>query len=219
MKFFIFLFVLTFPIFTIAQKEKSVHFLNENGYEISKELYKEEYRNRKYNISYLSITFENDTSYFIKPVKRKNYGRLSDNQFEKLKSFIYNIKLDMTYQNKYSIIKYHPGRDRCNGGRVKYNGNKNHALGKKYIQKLQKSFNIETFWIHKKDTTVNFKNSGWINWQVDKQQIIEDLFFKYHYPCGSFVVINNETKNYISIFGEYGASTVEETVEEMIKKS
>ena len=136
---------------------------------------------------------------------------------KKINSFVNNFNHGVS--SKYTIIKYHPGRDRCNGGRVKYNGHRNHAFGKKYIQKLYKDYNVKTFWIHKKDSTVNFKDSGWINWQLDINQIVEKLFFKYHYPCGSFVVINNESKNYISIFGEYGASTVIEIVEEMVEKS
>ena len=83
--FFLFFFLICFSI--SAQKNKPILYLNENGYQISKELYQEEYQNRKYNISYLSLTFENDTSYFVKPVKRKNYGRLNNEKSKKNKLF------------------------------------------------------------------------------------------------------------------------------------
>ncbi len=46
--------------------------------------------------------------------------------------------------------------------------------------------------------------------------MIERLFFKYHYPCSSFVVIS-KNGDYISYFGEFGMKPVWEATQQMNK--
>ncbi|SHH49303.1 hypothetical protein [Winogradskyella jejuensis] len=186
-------------------QDKPVYFYDINGLPISKELYINIRKERKEKSSVWPLVFENDTCYINTFFRRKNYGRLTETDFKKLNAFLNNSNTKP--KSNYTIIQYHPGRDRCNGG--KFYGNR---YEKKYLKKLKKNYSFNNYWIHKKDTTIKFKN-GRVLWQLDKNRIVEKLFFKYHYPCSSFVIINNETKNYIAIFGEYGDYTVVKTLE------
>ena len=56
------------------------------------------------------------------------------------------------------------------------------------------------------------KYDGIIKWHKDPNKIIEELFFKYHYPCMSFVAISGNGE-FISFFGEFGKETVWTAVE------
>ena len=150
-------------------------------------------------------------------MRRKNYGKLDSLTHSKLNNYLEVI--EKVYKTKFTIIQYHPGKDNCNDGRVRFNGKENHCLGKKYIENLKNSHNLEAYYIHKLDANINFKKSGWINWYSDKNRFIETLFFKHHYPCGSFVAVDNKTRNYILFLGEYGASTVTKIIEEISKQS
>ena len=46
-----------------------------------------------------------------------------------------------------------------------------------------------------------------MTWHKDPEAIIQKTFFKHHYPCGSFVIINPDGK-YASYFGEYSQRDV-----------
>ena len=53
-----------------------------------------------------------------------------------------------------------------------------------------------------------------MDWYKDPYHIIEKLFFKYHYPCSSFVVIS-KTGEFSSYFGEISKENVWEAAEKM----
>ena len=53
-------------------------------------------------------------------------------------------------------------------------------------------------------------------WYKDPENIFERLFFKQHYPCGSFVVISKKGK-FISYFGEYPYTYIFEAAKKLIK--
>ena len=213
------IFIFLFTIFSaFGQKEKPLNYYDLNGIEISKnDFEKKIFEINDEGKTYLNLVFENDTSLIATIVRRKNYGKLDSLTHSKLNNYLEVIeKVDKT---KFTIIQYHPGKDNCNDGLLRFNGKENHCLGKKYIENLKNSHNLEAYYIHKLDANINFKKSGWINWYSDKNRFIETLFFKHHYPCGSFVAVDNKTRNYILFLGEYGASTVTKIIEEISKQS
>lgn len=190
-----------------TQVEKPVHYQDENKDFISKEVFLKKLRNRKDSINYFPINFVTDSSYIQRLVKRKNYGRLNE---LKLKELYQSISTDKTIPTeKYTIIQYHPGKDRCNDGQMRANRYEKH-----YLKKLKKTFNYKHFWIHKIDGTMNFNQRN-IDWITDINKTVERFFFKYHYLCYSFVIINNETGLFISLYSEYGKQKVIEVAEEM----
>ena len=206
--------LLYFSLLSIySQSEKLIYYYDVDGSKISKKNYVEKSsRYKSLNKNYLSTTFENDTCYIKKLVKRKNYGKLKKSELDSLYKTINNTTKS---NQKFTLIHYHPGRDGCNDGSISSNGIKNNIYNKQYLRRLKKDYKI--YWIYKKDETLNFEKAKSIDWQIDKNQFIEKTFFKYHYLCNSFVIIDNDTGNYISIFGESGGQTVIEIAEEMKK--
>ena len=106
---------------------------------------------------------------------------------------------------------------------IEFDGKKDcNSIGEKKMDEVCRIVGtklIKDYYIHKLDANINFKKSGWINWYSDKNRFIETLFFKHYYQCGSFVAVNNKTRNYILFLGEYGASTVTKIIEEISKQS
>ena len=60
------------------------------------------------------------------------------------------------------------------------------------------------------------KKSREISWHQDPIATIEKLFFKEHYPCGSFVVISKDG-DFISYFGEYYYTQVSDALQNLAK--
>ena len=54
------------------------------------------------------------------------------------------------------------------------------------------------------------------DWQKDPNALIENLFFNYHYNCGSFVVLSKE--KYASFFSEYSHDEVLINLGYLLKK-
>ncbi len=88
---------------------------------------------------------------------------------------------------------------------------------KHLLKKLDDDVGIQNYWIHKKDKQVQYHKIKSIDWQLDKNETVEKLFFKLHYPCHSFVIVDNFSKNYISFFGEYHSQQIVVFVKEMSK--
>lgn len=193
---------------------KPTYYADVNGYLISNKLFKEKASmDKPINERYFSIVFENDTCNIKKLVKRKNYGRLTSTKKEALLS---NLNTNSTNsKERYVVILYFPGTDKCNGGVASYNGSKNHIYNSRYIKRSLKKYDHKLFWVHKYDPTINFKTIRSVDWQPDEKQMVEKQFFKHNYPCNSFVVIDTENGNYISLLGESGASSVIDIVKEM----
>ncbi|MEN8817084.1 MAG: hypothetical protein ABF274_09480 [Nonlabens sp.] len=62
-----------------------------------------------------------------------------------------------------------------------------------------------------------FETEVLLPWQYDPKGLIEKQFFKYHYPCESYVVINPYGV-YKSYFGEYGPDQAFEDLKLLSKK-
>ncbi|WP_460218705.1 hypothetical protein [Psychroserpens sp. MEBiC05023] len=210
-----FIFLLSSYTCFSQNETKPVYYYDVDGREISKEAYSK--KSSRYNSleeRCLSLVFDKDTAYIGILKKRKNLGKLTSTQ---LTALFYNINNNNTPIEKYSIIQYHPGRDKCNNGRFRSNGFENNIYDKRYLKKLKTHFNHKVFWIHKKDNSIKFNRVKYIDWQEDYNQYIEHLFFEYHYLCNSFVIIDNTTGNFISILGESGGNTVTEIAQEISK--
>ncbi|MDT0557440.1 hypothetical protein RM697_02190 [Ichthyenterobacterium sp. W332] len=210
-------FILFFSLLAFCQnKEKPIYYIDVDGAIITKKIFIEKKRKPIDNGGYLNIYLENDTCFVSKLIPRKNYGILKENEHLNLLNQIKdNSKKIISY---YTLILYHPGKDQCNGGRT-FNVHKipRNIFSTKYVKHLRRKENYSVFWIHQKDSELNFTKKGIIKWQSDKDQYVENMFFKYHYSCNSFVIINNKTREYISVFGESGAPTVLDVVDEMKK--
>jgi len=109
-------------------------------------------------------------------------------------------------------IIYYPGKDPCNSsGTATKNSRK--IWYRELERKLRKITDTEPIYIYKDKEGID-KYPDTMDWYKDPYQIIEKLFFKYHYPCSSFVVIS-KTGEFSSYFGEVSKENVWEAAEKM----
>jgi len=73
---------------------------------------------------------------------------------------------------------------------------------------------VKPIYVYKNDDGLK-KYKGVVNWHKDPNGIVEKLFFKRHYPCGSFVVISKKG-DFISHFGEYAKESIWEVTQRLI---
>ena len=122
-----------------------------------------------------------------------------------------NQELD---SNKPIVIIYYPGKDRCNSS-----GSATKESRKIWFGQLEDGINqvaqTKPIYIYKDNDGLE-KYDGVLTWHKDPDGTIERLFFKYHYPCSSFVVISKDG-DYISYFGEFGKQYVWEATQLMNK--
>lgn len=134
----------------------------------------------------------------LKLTTREKHGTLTNMpKFVELLEVGLNTKIDST---KPIVIVYYPGED-------KFNRALNEDIDKmmKWYHQLedglQQVAQTKPLYIYK-DSKGLENYDGLLEWQQDPNQLIENLFFKYHYPCNSFVVISSKG-DYISYFGEF----------------
>lgn len=195
MKYIIIIFILIST--KLFSQEKKVVFLNENHQEIDKI----KFVNGKYSKKYLDLYFESDTLIKCLLVKRISMGRLNKNQLKELKE---SLTIKDGIDDKLIVIIYYPGKDKCNGMERYSNWN---IFDRNYLKKLNKISDISHHWIYKDDENLKYYYQKKKGWKKDRNQFIEKMFFKYHYPCSSCVVIDSKG-NFIANYGEFGKQTV-----------
>ena len=103
------------------------------------------------------------------------------------------------------VILYYPGDDPCYSS-----SSLNIKLIKTWHDELQKGVyemvKVKPIYIYKNDKGLK-KILKLVDGKKDPNGIIEKLFFKYHYPCISFVVISKDGQ-FVSYFGEFGKEYV-----------
>lgn len=158
---------------------------------------------------------ENDSLKAFKLMYRNNRGEkgsLGDAKklFQELNEKLH-LKLD---SSKPLIIYYYPGKDPCNSGGM-YPIRREYLKSSKQLdKKVKKIADVNTIRVYKNDDGLTTKED--IDWKKDPNALIENLFFNYHYGCGSFVIVNKE--KYLAVFGEYGHTQVTESLKEILKE-
>ena len=172
-------------------------YLDINNNEISKS----KFRQKRSTNQYLDIQI--DSLNQKKLIERTKTGKLEN--FEAYRSLVSNktsVKLDNT---KPLVIIYHPGKDACNssGSATKETLKNWYGTLEDGVQQLKANAPI---YLYKEKEGLE-KYDGVLNWHKDPDGLTEKLFFKYHYPCSSFVVISSDGE-YISYFGEFSKEYV-----------
>jgi hypothetical protein len=188
----------------LFSQEKKVVYLNENYQEIDKNQFIEGKKSREY----LDLYFQNDSLVQGLLVRRRPIGKLTENQLDELKQ---SLSIQNEIDDELIVIIYYPGKDRCNGMERYSTWN---IFDRDYLKKLNKISDVSHHWIYKDDENLKYYYQKKIGWKKDSNQFIEKMFFKYHYPCFSCVVINSKG-NFIANYGEFGKQTVWEISEEL----
>ena len=202
MRKYLFAILLTYYYSSFSQVKKVVYY-NENQKEISET----DFFKQKNNQRNLDIYFENDSLVSSFLVTRKNHGQLNDIELKSLNDYLYH---NSEATNELTILVYYPGKDRCNGMERISTWN---IFDGDYLRKLKKINSYDHFWIYKSDENLKYYHPKQVKGQSDQNQLVEKMFFKFHYPCFSFVILNKKGK-YLSYFGEFSKNTVWELSKE-----
>ena len=197
--------IIMFNFNFVKSQIKDRSYQNEN-FELISEI---EFNTLSYKKNYSFNVYEGETEILKILYKRKKTGKLSDNDFEILKQ---SLKSKGNILNKLTVIIFYPGLDECN---FKNENSQWTIFDSDYLRNLNKFSKNNHFWIYKSDENLQYYYPKKINWQLDDNLTIENIFFKMHYPCFSFVVIDN-FGNYIANFGEFGKHTVWEYSKELL---
>lgn len=129
---------------------------------------------------------------------REKQGKVENKKIlDSLLNSVTNRKIN---SRKTIVIIYYPGKDPCNSSSSETKSSIK-ARYKELEQKIIKITKTKPICIYKDKEGIE-KYDGIMTWHKDPDKTIERSFFKYHYPCGSFVVISGKGE-FISYFGEY----------------
>lgn len=185
---------------------KKTRFFDEDNVEVSESKFYRIRSKRKL------ISIEGDSSNHKKLILREKRGEITNRPLlESLLEKELNREID---SNKPIVIIFYPGKDACNSSGLST------IISKKvWYKELEDGINqvaqIKPIYIYKDKEGLE-EYDGVLTWHKDPEGLIEKLFFEYHYPCGSFVVVSKDG-NYISYFGETGKEYVWEATQLMNK--
>jgi len=181
-------------------------YFDENNHEISQSKFE------RIRSSNKLLDVPGDSIHHKKLTVREKRGKITNRAIlESMLEKKINQELDAT---KPIIIIYYPGKDPCNSsGTANKESIRNwHSQLAERTEKIAQTKPIYVY----KDAEGLDKYDDFIIWHKDPQGIVENLFFKYHYPCSSFVVISKDG-NYISYFGEFPKDYVWKAAKKMSK--
>lgn len=136
---------------------------------------------------------------FLYAGSRDFEGKLLEGDFQALKKLYHSNEKGFPI-----IIQYFPGVDDCSQHFISRRQEMIRFLKDKDRKIAKGKKNL--FSVYKSNKGIE-KLSEQLKWRPDKSNLIEHLFFPYHFPCGSYVVVN-EKGSYRGYFGEYGANQI-----------
>lgn len=189
---------------TQLQSQISDRYFDEQGAEITRAKFAEYLDSG----SYLGIKSGND----LRMINRLQEGTISKELLNEISSTYLTKKVGDT---DLIVINYYPGKDKCNSSGIADKSSLR-SWHRAYRKKLKKKLKSKPLYVYKdKEDLGRYK--GVVNYVPDQSQLIERNFFKYHYPCFSFVIIDKDGA-YISWFGEYHYDHVINLGEKLINK-
>jgi len=204
MRYHFLIFVLFMVSIGFSQEKKYLYY-NENLELITQK----EYSKKLNDVKYLDLYFGKDSVVTCMLVQRKKFGKLNDIEFSNLKNAFLS---DSELSNELIVIVYYPGIDECN-----QSGNWAWVFyDDTFNKKMKKISPFHNLLIYKDNSGLIYNLDNKVAWQKDTNQMVEKLFFKYHYPCYSFVVIDKSGR-FIAYFGEFDTSTLVEISKEVSK--
>lgn len=190
------IFFLILCYFNSAIGQNKVIYVNENLELISEE----DFNSKENNSDFLYSQYDADTLIIKTKAKRHIYSTIKKSLKIRITDYINSIvnSENKIQENDIIIINYYPGLDECN------KGDGNNFLREKYLnysKEIKQIRNIKQFFFYKDASNIK-KYGNKLVWYEDKHNLFEKLFFKIHYPCGSYLILYpNDT--YVTFFGEY----------------
>lgn len=210
MKKYLLLFIIGILIYSCSstkiESNNKTKYFDENNIEISKSKF------NKIRSTNKLLDIPGDSVNHKKLIVREKRGKITNRALlESLIEKEINQELD---SDKPIVIIYYPGKDSCNSS-----GSYTKESRKVWFKQLEDGINqvaqTKPIYIYKDNDGLE-KDNGILTWYKDPEGTIERLFFEYHYPCSSFVVIS-KNGDYISYFGEFSKEYVWEATQIMNK--
>jgi hypothetical protein len=178
-----------------------------------KELSKAEFDHIERTQNYLGVIVDS-TANAHQLVRREEWGVLpsAEDIYSKLETAT-GKSMD---RNKYLLILYYPGKDRCNSSGMATPADYAHN-DSELTRHLQKIAPTQVVHIYKDSKGLKKLYGNLSKHYQDPGALIERTFFKYHYPCGSYVIIRPDGA-YGSYFGEYAYEDILERAKALKKK-
>lgn len=186
--------LLLFGRLTSAQQSENIKYFDTRNRPISEKKFNE----RRATNAVLDIV--GDSANHRKLIEREENGQFAD--YAKLISALEKASGKKIDAGKPLVIIYYPGKDKCN---------ETISLSKftSYYRSLQKQSDAHIIFVYKDFGSSTGNNPA--QWIKDPDALVEKSFFKYHYPCLSFVAIS-KTGKYSSYFGEFPPAFIEKAV-------
>jgi len=105
------------------------------------------------------------------------------------------------------VVIFYPGKDECNSTGSNEGNTKFYQKDHDWLQKnISSKGGYGPIYLYRNPAGLE-KYAGIMTWQSDPQGLFEKTFFKFPYPCRSFVVVDY-TGNYRAILGEFPNSQI-----------
>lgn len=184
-------------LYSCSSSKRNITYLDSQNREISKS----KFQQRKSSHEFLSVQI--DSLNQRKLTEKTKTGEIDN--LNTYRSLISNISSEDIDVSKPLVIIYYPGKDPCNSS-----GSATGASLKTWYDNLENGLrqlnaNAPVYLYKEKEGLEKYE--GLMDWHKDPDGLTEKLFFEYHYPCASFVVISPNGE-YVSYFGEFGKTFV-----------
>ncbi len=135
-------------------------------------------------------------------IHRMPFGKVDPDLFYRMLG-----KEEALKEGKSLVVIFYPGKDECNSTGLQANDVSHFKKSYQYLLTgTAKRNEIEPVYIYKNPHGLE-KYKGIMEWIPDPEATFEKNFFKYPYPCRSFVVIH-PSGEYRAIFGEFPDSQI-----------
>lgn len=185
-------------MFSLCNAQKPKLYLGTELQKISETQY-----NKIEKESHLLLSYQSDSLEVFVKMRREITGMLSKKDLKNVR-LGYEISTSKKIDALQTIvIQYYPGKDPCNSSGNSSFVEKKHKSSKKQINKTP---HHTSYFVYKNTTGLHQSKKG-VDWYLDHNQTIENLFFPLHFNCGSFVIIK-PSGAYYSYKSEYSNTTL-----------
>lgn len=194
------LIIIAFVLLSISiYAQKSEIYLNDDLKPISQR----QFNNPNKPHTFYNLSIELDTAIANVQVQRIKKGKISIVMLDSLKSELAKLSGKPIPKANTLVINYHHGLDRCIS-----TVNKSYVTVKykRFLKKINSIASTSHFFMYKSDEGIKTYGKK-LKWIKDKFRTIEKTFLPLHYPCGSFVLID-ENGNYYVNKGEYNIDQI-----------
>ena len=199
MRNYIYLSALLLCLSFALEAQKNEHlYLDLNGQPVSKAAQRAIFDQDRGNI--ISVAIDGVDWIEHRLVPRWEKGQLSEAQNKALRNYLEKQRTSPLPDQYQAVIIFYPGKDDNNSSGTATQDSYARMYDK-FEKKLSRLKTAFPFYIYKDKKGLKRQSKN-RDWREDTGQLIEQTFFKYHYPGGSYVVVD-EKGNFNAYYGEY----------------